>query len=114
SPRTPSVPKSRSTGSPWSRMRIGPGAYAPGPCGDDSGLSALAVLRRLASLLQAGLAAFLCPRIAGEEAGLLQQGTVVVGVCGVESARDAEAQRAGLTGDPTSVDTRHDVVLTLE
>ena len=72
-PRTPSVPKSRSTGSPWSRMRIGPGAYAPGPGGDDSGLSALAVLRRLASLLQAGLAAFLCPRIAGEEAGLLQQ-----------------------------------------
>src|SRR4051794_41942006 len=90
SPRTPSVPKSRATAPvhlstrPRARRRGRTGAdgrtyYAaraapgiPGPPSRRSrSASALAVLGSLAGLLQAGLLALRDPRVAGEEAGLL-------------------------------------------
>ena len=89
-PRTPSVPKSRPTSILCPR-------------------SALAVLGSLAGLLQAGLLALLDPRVAGEQAGLLERGAVGLVVDGVQAAGDAEAQRAGLAGDAAAVDAGDDV-----
>src|SRR6185437_7433628 len=54
--------------------------------------SALAVLRRLAGLLQAGLLALLDPGVTGEEARLLQLGAVRLGVDLVQRTGDAQPQ----------------------
>src|SRR5204863_3589857 len=80
------------------------GEAAPGPDGTGSATSALAVLGRLARLLEAGLLALLDPRVAGQEAGLLERGPVRVDVDLVESAGHAQAKRAGLTRDAATVD----------
>src|SRR3954470_21331266 len=87
SPRIPSVPKSRPMGA--ARAVAG---------------SALAVLGRLAGLLQAGLLALDDAGVAGEQAGLLQRGPVGVEVDRVEGTGHAQAQRTGLAGDATTVD----------
>src|SRR5262249_19684721 len=71
--------------------------------------SALRVLRRLAGLLQAVLAALLLPRVAHEQPGLLEGRTQLV-VEGHERARDAETQRAGLAAHAAAVERRVDVV----
>src|SRR5512133_204435 len=86
-PRTPSVPKS------WR-------AKAPG--------LALAELRTLARLLEAGLLALLHARVAREEAAALELAAQVrVGF--QQGAADAVAQRAGLRGDAAAVHARDDV-----
>ena len=59
--------------------------------------SALAVLGRLAGLLEAVLLALDDPRVAGEEAGLLQR-RAVLGVGLDQRPGDGQAQRAGLAG----------------
>src|SRR3954452_1837202 len=85
--------------------RGGPGAPGP-PRRDDL---ALGVLGRLARLLQAVLLALLDPRVAGQEAGLLQRRTVV-GLDLLQRTGDAEAQRAGLPGDAAAVQAGDHVV----
>src|SRR5688572_24766161 len=87
-PRTPSVPKMRPT-------------VVPG--------SALAVLRRLASLLQSVLLALLRAGVAREEAGPLERGAVAVLVDLVQGAGDRQPQRAGLPRDAAAVDARDHV-----
>src|SRR5690606_8943967 len=69
-----------------------------------AGRSALAVLRRLAGLLQTSLLALLDARVARQEAGLLQGRAVGLFVDRVQRASDAQAQRAGLTGHAATVD----------
>src|SRR5688572_12302975 len=86
-PRTPSVPN----------------------CTADSPGSALGELLRLAGLDEAVLLALLLPRVAGEEAGLLQDDPLL-GVELSERAGDRHAQRAGLAGHAAAVDRRLDVV----
>ena len=66
--------------------------------------SALAVLRRLAGLLQTGLLALDDAGVTGEQAGLLQRRAVGLEVDGVERTGHAEAQRTGLAGDAAAVD----------
>src|SRR5512144_1912225 len=66
--------------------------------------SALAVLRRLAGLLEAGLLALDHAGVAGEEPGLLQRRAVRLDVDGVERTRHAEPQGTGLAGDAAPVD----------
>src|SRR5919198_2721078 len=72
--------------------------------------SALRVLRSLAGLLEAVLLALLDPGVPGEEAGLLQGGTVVR-VAGDQRAGDAEAEGAGLAGDAAAAQVRDHVEL---
>src|SRR5919107_3372537 len=93
SPRTPSVPKTRVGAS----------------TADPTRGSALAVLRRLAGLLQPGLLALDDAGVTGEQAGLLQRRPVGVDVDRVQRAGDPEAQRTGLAGDPAAVDPGDDV-----
>ena len=69
----------------------------------------LGVLRRLAGLLEAVLLAFLLPRVAGEEAGLLEVGAQL-GVELDERTGDAVAQGAGLARGPAAVERGVDVV----
>ena len=71
--------------------------------------SALAVLRRLAGLLEAVLLAFLLARIAGEEAGRLE-GATVLGVEFDKATSDPEAQRTSLAGGATAMNGGVDVV----
>src|SRR6478672_10756788 len=97
SPRTPSVPKSRATALVYL-----------------STASARAVLRSLAGLLEAGLLALGDARVAGEEPGLLERGTVQLLVDAVERTGHAEADRAGLAGGATAVHTDEHVVGTGE
>src|SRR5437660_2066599 len=80
-PRTPSVPK----------YFLAMGAAL-----------ALAELRRLARLVQAGLLALHHARVAREEAGALQR-HAKLGVDLDERAGDAVAHRAGLAGRPAAV-----------
>src|SRR5215208_3925934 len=87
-PRTPSVPKRR----PMVER------------------SALAVLRRLAGLLQTRLLALLDTRIPSQHSGLFQRGAAGFGIDGVERAGHTEAQGTGLTGDTTTVNPGDDVV----
>src|SRR5947208_10235391 len=69
---------------------------------------ALAELRPLAGLLQAGLLALLDARVARQEAAALELATQVrVGVD--EGAGDPVAQRAGLGADAAAVHAGHDV-----
>ncbi len=68
--------------------------------------SALGVLRSLASLLQTGLLTLDRTRVASEEACLLQRVPVGLAVNLVQCPGDAEAQRAGLAGVATTVNTR--------
>src|SRR5690606_10648887 len=70
--------------------------------------SALGVLRRLAGLLQAVLAALLRPRVTGEEADLLQRRPVLAVDLG-ERAGDAQPQRAGLAAHTAAVQPGDDV-----
>src|SRR5262249_17797117 len=91
-PRMPSVPKRRV-------IVVARGAA----------LLPLRVLRRLARLLEAVLAAFLLARVAREQPRLLERGPQLV-VEPHERPGDAEAQRAGLAADPTTGDRRVDVV----
>src|SRR5690606_22178449 len=87
SPRTPSVPNRRRA------LKA----------------SALAVLRRLAGLLEAVLLALDDARVAGEEAGLLQRRAVLrVGLD--ERAGDRQAQRTGLAGGAAALEVGVDVV----
>src|ERR687886_1257881 len=110
---SPQAPGSRPT-TPRGRGRAnGPGRSCHGAAHTGEG-SALAVLRGLAGLLEAGLLALLHPRVAGEEAGLLQRGAVGVEVDPVEGAGHAEAQRAGLAGGAAAVDAGDDVEAALE
>src|SRR5436190_1889552 len=74
------------------------------------GASALAVLRSLAGFLQAGLLALGDPRVAGEEAGLLEGRTVQLLVDPVEGPGHTEADRAGLAGGTAAVDAHQHVV----
>src|SRR5688500_15663277 len=90
-PRTPSVPNRRPTRE-----------------------LTLAVLRRLARLLQPVLLPLLDPRVAGQEAGLLQRRPVGFGIGFVECPRDAQSQRAGLAGRAAAGHARHDVVRAVE
>src|SRR6185369_17143686 len=92
SPRMPSVPNS----SVMSRRR--PPGRLP-----------LRVLGRLASLLQAVLAALLLARVTDEQAGLLEHGSQLV-IERDQRAGDAEPQRARLPTDPATGDARLDVV----
>src|ERR1700722_7205708 len=67
--------------------------------------SALGKLRLLAGLLQPGLLALLDARITRQEAAALELGTQVrVGL--QQRARNAVAQRSGLSGDTAAVDPR--------
>src|SRR4051812_41318417 len=75
--------------------------------------STLAVLRSLTGLLEAGLLALRHPRVAGEEAGLLQR-RAVLDVRELQRAGDAEAQRAGLAGGAAAVDAGEHVELALQ
>src|SRR5580658_4831900 len=84
-PRIPSVPNRAATG------------------------SALRVLRRLASLLQAVLLAFLLAGVPGEQPGPLEARTQF-GVDLHQRAGDAETERAGLTRGPPAVHRHVDVV----
>src|SRR6202035_1072177 len=70
--------------------------------------SALAVLRRLARLLQPVLLALDGTRIPGEEPGLLQGGPVVRRGQD-QRPGDAQAQRTGLARRPAAVEQREDV-----
>src|SRR5665647_314054 len=94
-PRTPSVPNSRG---------IVPSA---------NGLT-LRELRSLTGLLESGLLALLDASVAVEEAGLLEDGAVVLFVDLVQRTRDAEAQRAGLAGGAAAGDACDDVVAAQE
>src|SRR5215218_1736560 len=71
--------------------------------------SALAVLRRLAGLLETGLLTLGRASVAGQQTGLLERRTVGVEVDRVEATRHTEAEGAGLAGDATAVDARDDV-----
>src|SRR5688500_1877816 len=86
-PRTPSVPKMRP-------MAVG---------------SALGVLGSLTGLLEAGLLALLDARVAREQPGLLEHGTVGFFVDRVERAGNTEAERAGLAGHAAAGDAGDDV-----
>src|SRR4051812_27270239 len=134
-PRTPSVPKSRPTLPPMlarrcARMPMTAGrachpnlgnpkrdrpraTRASGPDGTGAA-SALAVLRSLAGLLEAGLLALLDAGVARQEAGLLERGAVGLEVDLVERAGHAEAQRAGLAGRAAAVDAGDHVEAALE
>src|SRR2546430_925733 len=110
SPRTPSVPNSRAIKgylSGEASGRIVARAFrehaSPNPI-----VSALAVLGRLAGLLQTVLLALLDPRVTGEEAGLLQR-LPGVAVPLDQRAGDGQAQRAGLPGDAAALEVRPDV-----
>src|SRR3954447_3088994 len=95
-PRTPSVPKTRVP----ARSTTGRST---------TGASALAVLRRLARLLEPGLLPLDDPGVPGEQAGLLQRRAVGLGGHRVERAGHAQTQRSGLAGDAAAVDAGHDV-----
>src|SRR6516165_2916541 len=95
-PRTPSVPKIRP-------MSVGPRT---------SQRLALGVLRSLAGLLEAVLLPLRRPRVAGEEAGLLQR-RPVLRVDERERPRQPESQRAGLARDAAAADARDHVELAL-
>src|ERR1700741_3824628 len=69
--------------------------------------SALAVLRRLAGLLEAVLLALDGPRVAGQEAGLLQRGPVLR-LHQDQRPGDGQAQRAGLTGRAATIEVGMD------
>src|SRR5919201_3704525 len=77
-------------------------------CGPMTLRSALAELRALARLLQAGLLALLDARVAREEAAPLEL-AAEVGIGLEQRAADAVAQGAGLGGDPAAVHARDDV-----
>src|SRR5579859_5264236 len=68
----------------------------------------LGELRPLAGLLQAGLLAFLHPRVAGEEAAALEL-AAEVRVGHDERARDTVPERAGLGGHAAAVHAGDDV-----
>ena len=70
--------------------------------------SALGELRCATSGLQTVLLALLHTRIAGQEAGLLQNGAVL-GVHQQQGAADAVAQRTGLAGHAAALDGGNDV-----
>src|SRR5690606_24971313 len=72
------------------------------------GASALAVLRRLAGLLEAVLLPLLGPRVTGQEADLLQRRTVI-GVDLHQRAGDRQAQRARLAADAAAAEVAEDV-----
>src|SRR5690606_11865394 len=78
------------------------------------GWSALAVLRRLAGLLEAGLLALGDASVTGEQAGLFQGRAVQLGVDRVERPGHAVADRAGLAGGATPVDADEHVVGAVE
>src|SRR6202000_696147 len=74
--------------------------------------SALAELRLLTGLLEAGLATLLDPRVTGEEAAALE----VAAQLGVDLGQrlgDAVADRPGLAGDAAAVDADADVDVAL-
>ena len=73
--------------------------------------SALGELGRATGGLQTVLLALLHTRIAGEETGLLEDGTVV-GIDEQQSAGNAVAQSAGLTGHTAALDGGDDIDLT--
>src|SRR6478735_9402114 len=83
-------------------------------CPAGAARSALAVLGRLAGLLETGLLALGDAGVAGEEAGLLEGGTVQLLVDAVERAGHTEADRAGLAGGATAVHTHEHVVGAVE
>src|SRR5699024_2114920 len=94
---------------PWhrrSRRSVAPG-------GERSG-SALAVLRRLARLLQTGLLALRDARVTGQQASLLQGRAVQLGVHAVERARHAQTDGTGLAGGTTAVDAHQHVIGTVQ
>ena len=70
--------------------------------------SALAVLRRLAGLLEAVLLALDGPRVAGQEAGLLQR-RPVLGLHQDQRPGDGQAQRTGLPGRAAAIEVGVDV-----
>src|SRR5215218_9015471 len=93
SPRTPSVPKSLRS------------ALTRPP-------SALAELRLLTGLLEAGLAALLDPGVTGEEAAPLEV-AAKLGIDLGQGAGDPMADRAGLAADAAAVDADADVDVAL-
>src|SRR5690606_30757791 len=76
--------------------------------------SALAVLRRLAGLLETGLLALRDAGVPGEVTGLLQGRAVQLGVDPVERTRDTETDGTGLAGGATAVDAHEHVVGAVE
>src|SRR5262249_9748530 len=72
--------------------------------------SALRVLGRLTGLLEAVLLTLLHPRIASEEACLLE-GWAILRLQIDEGPRDGQAERAGLARDATAPEARDHVVL---
>src|SRR6266511_5765616 len=78
-----------------------------------AGTLPLRELRRLASLVQAGLLALDDACVAREEAGALQR-DAELGIGVDEGARDAVPNGAGLPARPTAVHAHPDVVATLE
>src|SRR5690242_2950748 len=72
------------------------------------GVSALAVLRGLAGLLQTVLLALGGAGVPSQEAGLLQRRTVIR-VDLDERASDRQAQRTGLAGDAAALEVAEDV-----
>src|SRR3954453_7857614 len=76
--------------------------------------SALAVLRRLAGLLETGLLALDDAGVTREQPGLLERGAVGLFVDRVQAASHAEAQGAGLTGDAAAVDAGDHVEAALQ
>src|SRR5579859_1502036 len=87
---------------------------SPMRCGGAGCDLALAVLRRLAGLLETGLLALDGTRVTRQEAGLLQRRAVRVDVGLVQGAGDTETQGVGLAGDAATVDTGDDVVTTVQ
>src|SRR5690606_14073885 len=68
------------------------------------------VLRSLTRLLQTRLLPLDDASVAGEEAGLLQRRTVVLGIGGVERTSDPQAHGTGLTAGAATGDQSDDVV----
>src|SRR4051812_47398717 len=92
----------------------GPGRCTPRGRDRNEPVSALAVLRSLPGLLEAGLLALLDARVARQETGLLQRGAVRLEVDLVERTGDAEAQGPGLARGAAAVDAGDDVEPALE
>src|SRR6266508_4318520 len=78
-----------------------------------SGWLALRELRRLASLVQAGLLALDDARVARQEAGALQR-HAQLGVCVDKCARDPVTHGTGLAARPAALHADTDVVASLE
>ena len=90
-------------------VRVAAHAVGAEPQHARAGRLPLGVLRRLAGLLEAVLAALLLARVAREQPGLLQRGPRV-GVERDQRTGDAEPDRAGLAADAAAVERRVDVV----